>query len=64
MNEGETPIYCDCCGQVKLAAIRDGKLIIARKQNRRWHTKSLSLNDFAKLIEDALKNGGLTNRVP
>ena len=37
------PVYCDCCGTVKLAVVRDGKLIIIDKRNRLKHIVSCDL---------------------
>ncbi len=39
----EGPVYCDCCGTVKLAVVRDGKLIIIDKRNRMKHIVSRDL---------------------
>jgi len=55
MSERDTPVYCDCCGTEKLGVLRDGKLIITDRRDGRWHIKTLSLQEFARLIEEALK---------
>ena len=42
------PLYCDCCGTVKLAVVRDGKIIIMDKRNRRNHIVSRDLTAIIK----------------
>ena len=40
-NDGKTqskePIFCDDCGQEKMAEIRDGKLVIVDRRHGRQH---------------------------
>ena len=41
------PVYCDCCGTVKLAVVRGGKLIIIEKRNRLKHIVSCDLTTIS-----------------
>ena len=42
----ETAIYCDCCGTMKMAIIRDGKLIITRRRHGKKHTAVIPFSDL------------------
>lgn len=54
----EGPVYCDCCGTVKLAVVRDGKLIIIDKRNRQIHMVSCDLT----IISSDVRLGMLSGR--
>lgn len=38
-----TSVYCDCCGTVKLAEIRDTHIVIKRRRNGRAHVAVIVL---------------------
>lgn len=48
MTLKEGPVYCSCCGNVVMAKVLDGKLVIIDKRNRQKHIVSLDLTDISK----------------
>ena len=41
-------LYCDCHGTEKGAVIRDGKIIILFRRNRKDHVISINIDDLCK----------------
>lgn len=37
------PIYCDCCHRFKLAEVRGGRIVVARRKDREIHTAVIVL---------------------
>ena len=44
------PVYCDCCGRVQLAVIRDGKLAFYDKRHGQKHWVTLDLTTISSNV--------------
>ena len=42
-DESIQSVYCDCCHRIKLAEIRDGKVIISKRVHDVHHTATVVL---------------------
>lgn len=51
MERKDGPVYCDCCGTVKIAEYRDGKLVIVDRQHGRKHVGVLVLDNYLRPVD-------------
>ena len=52
-TENKEPIFCDDCGQEKMAEIRDGKLVIADRRHGRQHVAIVDVIKIGDRVRSA-----------
>ena len=52
-TENKEPIFCDDCGQEKMAEIRDGKLVIVDRRHGRQHVAIVDVIKIGNKVRSA-----------
>ena len=56
-TENKEPIFCDDCGQEKMAEIRDGKIVIVDRRHGRQHVAIVDVIKIGNKVRSARTRG-------
>ena len=52
-TENKEPIFCDDCGQEKMAEVRDGKIVIVDRRHGRQHVAIVDVIKIGNKVRSA-----------